>query len=232
MSTFFDDLKSVRPTNLMLIPRISNMCARQPSAPVLRAERPMALAQSWQGLQCSDQCTICRSDACRLYDGFQAQLEKVQRTDPGKDPASLKQVRHTLRGGCMAAGGAAAAACMHSTSAHPGACMQELVEHFREGDCGGRVLTALTASAPTAPEVVDFLRDALLVPIYEAYGSTGVRGASGSDGGTSVGSLLHAMPCHACGWVGPLLGRRAGFGTQRRAHMLTDGCCGAQRLAS
>jgi hypothetical protein len=27
MSTFFDDIRSVRPTNLMLIPRISNMCA-------------------------------------------------------------------------------------------------------------------------------------------------------------------------------------------------------------
>ena len=29
----------------------------------------------------------------RLYDGFQAQLEKVQHADPGKDPVKLKQVR-------------------------------------------------------------------------------------------------------------------------------------------
>ena len=52
---------------------------------------------------------------------------------------------------------------------------QELVEHFREVECGGRVLTALTGSAPTAPEVADFLRDALLIPIIEGYGSTGAR---------------------------------------------------------
>ena len=51
--------------------------------------------------------------------------------------------------------------------------VQELVEHFREVECGGRVLTALTGSAPTAPEVADFLRDALLIPITEGYGSTG-----------------------------------------------------------
>jgi hypothetical protein len=31
--------------------------------------------------------------ACRLYDGFQAQLEKVQHADPSKDPVKLKQVR-------------------------------------------------------------------------------------------------------------------------------------------
>lgn len=30
----------------------------------------------------------------------------------------------------------------------------------------------MTGSAPTAPEVVDFLRDAMIVPIYEGYGST------------------------------------------------------------
>ena len=34
------------------------------------------------------------------------------------------------------------------------------------------MLTCMTGSAPTAPEVVDFLRDALVVPIYEGYGST------------------------------------------------------------
>ncbi len=67
-------------------------------------------------------------------------------------------------------------------------CAQDLVEHFRQVDCGGRVLTAMTGSAPTAPEVVDFLRDALLIPITEGYGSTGV-------------ALPCATLCGATAWV-------------------------------
>ena len=43
---------------------------------------------------------------------------------------------------------------------------------FREEDIGGRLVYAFTGSSPTAPEVISFLRDALLVPIYEGYGST------------------------------------------------------------
>ena len=50
--------------------------------------------------------------------------------------------------------------------------LQAVIEHFREKELGGRVQFCLTGSAPTAPEVVDFLRDALIVPIYEGYGST------------------------------------------------------------
>lgn len=64
----------------------------------------------------------------------------------------------------------------HASRAHAclGVCPgQDLIEHFRTVECGGRVLTALTGSAPTAPEVKDFLQDALLIPITEGYGSTG-----------------------------------------------------------
>ncbi len=43
---------------------------------------------------------------------------------------------------------------------------------FREGDVGGRLVYSFTGSSPTAPEVIAFLRDALLVPVYEGYGST------------------------------------------------------------
>ena len=50
--------------------------------------------------------------------------------------------------------------------------LQAVIENFREQELGGRVFTCMTGSAPTAPEVVDFLRDALIVPIYEGYGST------------------------------------------------------------
>ena len=50
--------------------------------------------------------------------------------------------------------------------------LQAVIENFREKELGGRVFTCMTGSAPTAPEVVDFLRDALIVPIYEGYGST------------------------------------------------------------
>ena len=52
------------------------------------------------------------------------------------------------------------------------ACAQAVIENFREKELGGRVFSCMTGSAPTAPEVVDFLRDALIVPIYEGYGST------------------------------------------------------------
>ena len=51
-------------------------------------------------------------------------------------------------------------------------CLQAVIEDFRNHELGGRVFSALTGSAPTAPEVVDFLRDSLIVPIYEGYGST------------------------------------------------------------
>ena len=52
------------------------------------------------------------------------------------------------------------------------ACAQAVIENFREKELGGRLFSCMTGSAPTAPEVVDFLRDALIVPIYEGYGST------------------------------------------------------------
>ena len=52
------------------------------------------------------------------------------------------------------------------------AVAQEVMRKFREEDVGGRLLYAFTGSSPTAPEVIDFLRDALLVPFYEGYGST------------------------------------------------------------
>ena len=51
-------------------------------------------------------------------------------------------------------------------------CAQAVIENFREKELGGRVFNCMTGSAPTAPEVADFLRDALIVPIYEGYGST------------------------------------------------------------
>ena len=50
--------------------------------------------------------------------------------------------------------------------------LQAVLEDFVEKELGGRVLTCMTGSAPTAPEVIDFLRDALVVPILEGYGST------------------------------------------------------------
>ena len=49
---------------------------------------------------------------------------------------------------------------------------QEVMRKFREVDVGGRLCYAFTGSSPIAPEVLEFLRDALLVPFYEGYGST------------------------------------------------------------
>ena len=50
--------------------------------------------------------------------------------------------------------------------------LQAVIENFREKELGGRIFQCMTGSAPTAPEVVDFLRDSLIVPVYEGYGST------------------------------------------------------------
>lgn len=50
--------------------------------------------------------------------------------------------------------------------------LQAVLEDFVEKELGGRVLTCMTGSAPTAPEVIDFLRDTLVAPILEGYGST------------------------------------------------------------
>ena len=50
--------------------------------------------------------------------------------------------------------------------------LQAVLEDFVEKELGGRVLTCMTGSAPTAPEVINFLRDTLVVPILEGYGST------------------------------------------------------------
>lgn len=49
---------------------------------------------------------------------------------------------------------------------------QEVLRKFREEDAGGRLVAAYTGSSPAAPEVLDFLKDALRVPIFEGYGST------------------------------------------------------------
>ena len=49
---------------------------------------------------------------------------------------------------------------------------QEVLRKFREEDAGGRLVAAYTGSSPAAPEVLDFLKDALAVPIFEGYGST------------------------------------------------------------
>lgn len=62
---------------------------------------------------------------------------------------------------------------MFGLSSERMACMlQAVIEEFREKELGGRIFQCMTGSAPTAPEVVDFLRDSLIVPIYEGYGST------------------------------------------------------------
>ena len=69
--------------------------------------------------------------------------------------------------------------------------LQAVIENFREKELGGRVFTCMTGSAPTAPEVVDFLRDALIVPIYEGYGSTEC-GKSSHPTGSAVSASLQA----------------------------------------
>ena len=52
------------------------------------------------------------------------------------------------------------------------AVLQELIVHFREKEFGGRVFSCTTGSAPSAPEVLAWLGEALGFPVVNGYGST------------------------------------------------------------
>lgn len=53
-----------------------------------------------------------------------------------------------------------------------GWAVQAVIESFCDKEMGGRVYACMVGSAPSAPEVVHFLRDALGAPILESFGST------------------------------------------------------------
>ena len=71
---------------------------------------------------------------------------------------------------------------------------QEVMRKFREEDVGGRLCFAFTGSSPIAPEVLEFLRDALLVPFYEGYGST----EAGMVRSRSNWRVLWGTPARSC----------------------------------
>ncbi len=48
----------------------------------------------------------------------------------------------------------------------------QVMESMRHTFLGDRLLSVLTGSAPTSPEVMDFLKNTFLVPVFNAYGST------------------------------------------------------------
>jgi fatty acid CoA ligase FadD9 len=48
----------------------------------------------------------------------------------------------------------------------------EVIAHLRDHVLGGRVIHAPCGSAPLAPELAEFLRDALDVPLLDSYGTT------------------------------------------------------------
>ena len=50
--------------------------------------------------------------------------------------------------------------------------LQELLEHFRERELGGRVFSCTTGSAPSAAEVLRWLDDVMGFPALNGYGST------------------------------------------------------------
>jgi hypothetical protein len=52
------------------------------------------------------------------------------------------------------------------------ACMQDLIRHFRDVELGGRVMSATTGSAPSAPDVLAWLEDMLGTRVVDGYGST------------------------------------------------------------
>ena len=53
-----------------------------------------------------------------------------------------------------------------------GGPVQAIIESFCDEEMGGRVYACMVGSAPSAPEVVHFLREALGAPITESFGST------------------------------------------------------------
>lgn len=57
-------------------------------------------------------------------------------------------------------------------------CVQAIIERFCNEEMGGRVYACMIGSAPSAPEVVHFLRTALVAPILESFGSTETGEAS------------------------------------------------------
>ena len=50
--------------------------------------------------------------------------------------------------------------------------LQDLIRHFRDVELGGRVMSATTGSAPSAPDVMMWLEEMLGTKIVDGYGST------------------------------------------------------------
>ena len=57
----------------------------------------------------------------------------------------------------------------------------------------GACVFAFTGSSPIAPEVLEFLRDALLVPFYEGYGSTEAGMVRGRTTWRALWAHLHGL---------------------------------------
>ena len=97
LSSLFEDIRLVRPTFLLLVPRISEM----------------------------------------IHQAYRTEVLRVQRTGL-PEPVAEAQVRQAMGPAFL----------------------------------GDRLTLALVGSAPTAPEVLDFLATCFEIPVYEAYGST------------------------------------------------------------
>ena len=63
-------------------------------------------------------------------------------------------------------------ALAHCSGTSDGWLVQAIIDSFRDVEMGGRVYACMVGSAPSAPEVVHFLRTALVAPILESFGST------------------------------------------------------------
>ena len=74
--------------------------------------------------------------------------------------------------------------------------MQAIIQRFCKEEMGGRVYACMVGSAPSAPEVVHFLRTALTAPILESFGST----ETGEDSSACACHLpLYLWQDHAAG---------------------------------
>ena len=169
MSTFFDDIKTVRPTSLMLIPRIANMIYDQAQEKLRKA------GDSDKQVRNNMVTCLCIPEDCFGHIlGSTAHLctTNSQRRQASRLLCTLLAIVSIRRVGQWLQHAPCYLLEPFLASRVSMPCLQAVIEDFRDHELGGRVFSALTGSAPTAPEVVDFLRDSLIVPIYEGYGST------------------------------------------------------------
>ena len=174
MSTFFEDIKFVRPTVLMVIPRIANMIYDQMQRVISQ----------------SDIKQVSRMDVVMI--SIQVLKSFIMLTMPWETfpPPPFPYLKWRHESSAWEVIRLSVCKCIDGLLRLFELCsfygfmltsrilfgVQNALQRFREETLGGRLLFGATGTAPSAPEVIDFLSGALLIPIFESYGSTEAGG--------------------------------------------------------